>query len=106
VADTGSSSTRSEVISAAWSAPPSVAQAIDSTPLSGPTNSAPDRQATATGRRADPTPGSTTPRYTASFGMNGAERPSAMAPITTSCRGIAWVRSITLTCGAMRITTP
>src|SRR6266542_1235130 len=106
VADTGPSSTPSEVISAAWPAPPSVAQAIDSTPLSGKTNSAPDLQATATGRRADPTPGSTTPRYTASSGMNGAARPSAMAPATTSCRGMAWVRSITLALGAMRATTP
>ena len=47
-------------MAAASSAPPSAAQATESSPLSGPSSNAPVPARTAIDRRSDPTPGSTT----------------------------------------------
>ena len=85
----------------ARSAPPAMATADASSPLSGPTNTpAPPPTSIATARRSVPTPGSTTastmPRATYC-----TARARARAPPRTSKGAMAWVRSITAACGAI-----
>ncbi len=85
------------------SAPPTIATAGASTPLSGPTSS-PQAVVTAIGRRSVPTPGSTTARATPS-GRYWIARTSVSAPAWMSPRGTLWVMSMTRDAGAMRART-
>ncbi|KFZ83823.1 hypothetical protein ED92_07930 [Amycolatopsis sp. MJM2582] len=84
--------------------PVSVSAAGMRSPLSGPT-SIPRSVTTTTPRRAVPTPGSTTARWTDS-GRYGAVWASTSAPVLTCCGGISWLTSITRTDGAIRAITP
>ena len=93
-------------MSTASTAPPDAATAGSNSPLSGPTNRAPDRPSTAIARRAVPTPGSTTARCTAPSGRYSIDEASTSAPEWTSWGGISWVRSITRASGQPRAITP
>jgi hypothetical protein len=84
--------------------PPSASAAAVSSPLSGPTSSPPG-VATATARRAVPTPGSTTPTWTAA-GRWPTAWASTADPRDTSPGGTRWVTSMTRTHGACRAITP
>ncbi len=83
---------------------PAARRRASSRPLSGPTSSrSPSAVSSATARRAccpaAPTSGSTTARCTPAGTKASASR-STSAPVRTSWRGIAWVRSITRAAGA------
>src|SRR3954471_14706380 len=83
-------------------APPVIATAEASRPLSGPTeHDSPSTPSTATARRSPPTPGSTTPSTTPA-GRYCAARANASDPARTSWGGISWQMSSTVTCGATR----
>ncbi len=62
VADAPARANGERPMSTASAAPPDAATAGSNSPLSGPTNRAPERLSTAIARRAVPTPGSTTAR--------------------------------------------
>ena len=97
--------TRGWSSSTARSAPPTIATAGASSPLSGPTSTdSPSPTSTATARRSVPTPGSTTASTTPGA-RYCALRASVRPPPRTSCGAISWVRSMTATSGAIeRIT--
>ena len=84
-------------------APPSMATAGASSPLSGPTRN-PVSTSTATARRSVPTPGSTTARTTPG-GRYWMARASARAPARTSNGGMPWVTSMIRADGAALRTT-
>ena len=88
VLDSGSRITSGDRITCASFTPPSRFHASESSPLSGPTMEAPDPVSSATASRSEPTPGSTTARYTAPSGRYGTARLSASAPEATAWRGI------------------
>ncbi len=80
VAERGSSRNGERESSTASVAPPSRSSARESSPLSGPTRKRPSSAAAATARRADPTPGSTTARWTPG-GHRGRALARAIAPL-------------------------
>ena len=92
-------------MSTASKGPPNPSAAGRSRPLSGPTRMrSSSAQRIATARRAAPTSGSTTARWTPG-GANGSDRARVSAPPRTSWRGTPWVRSMTRASGAIRAIT-
>ena len=80
-------------------APPTMATAGASRPLSGPTRTeAPSPTSSAIGRRDDPTPGSTTAMTTPGL-RYWTDRARARPPARTSKGATSWVTSITATPG-------
>ena len=98
VAETGCRNSSSAVMIRARSMPPSASAAGTSSPLSGPTRSAPSTVSSTSARRCEPTPGSTTPRCTPS-GRYGTADASVSEPATTFVGSMPCVTWMTRTSG-------
>ena len=105
VRETGWSMTSGLVMATASTTPPHASAAGISSPLSGPTKWRPSRARSATARRSEPTPGSTTARWTPT-GRYWIAPARTRAPCPIACGWMPWVTWITRASGHSRLITP